>query len=91
MLQVRAKAQHHKFLIGKNGANIKKIRDSTGARIVFPSNNDEDREIITIIGKKEAVEEAKAQLEAYIKEIVSENLKNPTSSLRLLGFVALSI
>lgn len=33
--EVRAKVQHHKFLIGKNGANIKKIRESTGARIIF--------------------------------------------------------
>lgn len=24
--EVRAKVQHHKFLIGKNGANIKKVR-----------------------------------------------------------------
>lgn len=67
--EVRAKAQHHKFLIGKNGVKIKKIRDSTGARIVFPSSTDEDREIITIIGKKEAVEEAKASLEATIRDI----------------------
>jgi polyribonucleotide nucleotidyltransferase len=67
--EVRAKAQHHKFLIGKNGAKIKKIRDSTGARIVFPSSTDDDREIITIIGKKEAVEEAKAALQATIKDI----------------------
>ncbi|XP_066146000.1 vigilin [Euwallacea fornicatus] len=67
--EVRAKAQHHKFLIGKNGANIKKIRDSTGARIIFPSNIDDDREIITILGKKDAVEDAKKQLEAMIKDI----------------------
>lgn len=68
---VRAKPQHHKFLIGKNGVNIKKIRDTTGARIAFPSDNDEDKEGITIIGRKEAVEQAKAQLEATIREIVS--------------------
>lgn len=68
---MRAKAQHHKFLIGKNGANIKKIRDSTGARIVFPNSTDEDRELILIIGKKEAVQEAKTSLETYIKNIVS--------------------
>ncbi|CAG9761158.1 unnamed protein product [Ceutorhynchus assimilis] len=67
--EVRAKSQHHKFLIGKSGANIKKIRDATGARIVFPSNTEEDREIITIIGKKESVLEAKKQLEAMIKDI----------------------
>lgn len=67
---MRAKPQHHKFLIGKNGANIKKIRDSTGARVVFPTNKDDDRELITIIGKKDAVERAKAELEAKIKGIV---------------------
>ncbi|XP_030763823.1 vigilin [Sitophilus oryzae] len=67
--EVRAKAQHHKFLIGKNGANIKKIRDSTGARVIFPSNTDDDREVITIIGRKEDVINAKQQLEAMIKDI----------------------
>lgn len=69
--EVRAKPQHHKFLIGKNGVNIKKIRDLTGARIVFPTDKDDDKEAITIIGKQEAVERAKAELEATIKEIVS--------------------
>ncbi|KRT83784.1 K Homology domain containing protein, partial [Oryctes borbonicus] len=67
--EVRAKPQHHKFLIGKNGANIKKIRDSTGARVVFPTNEDEDNELITIIGKKDAVEQAKSLLEASIRDI----------------------
>lgn len=65
--EVRAKPQHHKFLIGKNGASIKEIRDQTGARIIFPGNNDEDKEVITIIGKEENVLAAKAQLEAIIK------------------------
>ncbi|XP_043578078.1 vigilin [Bombus pyrosoma] len=67
--EVRAKVQHHKFLIGKNGANIKKIRESTGARIIFPTEADQDKEVITIMGKKEAVEKAKAELEATISEI----------------------
>lgn len=48
---VRAKPEHHKFLIGKNGTNIKKIREQTGARIVFPTEKDEDKEAIFIIGK----------------------------------------
>uniref|UniRef100_A0A182NM90 K Homology domain-containing protein n=1 Tax=Anopheles dirus TaxID=7168 RepID=A0A182NM90_9DIPT len=68
-VQIRAKAQHHKFLIGKNGASIKKIRDKTGARVIFPGVNDQDNEVITIIGKKENVEEAQAELEAIIKNI----------------------
>ncbi|XP_066966353.1 vigilin [Macrobrachium rosenbergii] len=67
--EVRAKPQHHRFLIGRNGANIRKIRDATGARIIFPTDKDEDKELITIIGKKDAVARAKEQLEATIKEL----------------------
>lgn len=67
--EVRANPKHHRFLIGKKGASIKKIRDSTGARIIFPSNDDKDKEVITIIGKKENVETARLQLEAIIKEV----------------------
>ncbi|ALC42406.1 Dp1 [Drosophila busckii] len=67
-VEVRAKQQHHKFLIGKNGASIRKIRDATGARIIFPTNDDSDKEAIIIIGKEENVNKAKEQLEAIIKE-----------------------
>ncbi|XP_005174824.1 vigilin [Musca domestica] len=67
--EVRAKQQHHKFLIGKNGASIRKIRDATNARIIFPGPDDADKEVITIIGKEENVKQAKEQLEAIIKDI----------------------
>ncbi|KAK7086534.1 hypothetical protein SK128_008145 [Halocaridina rubra] len=67
--EVRAKPQHHRFLIGRNGANIRKIRDATGARIIFPTDKDEDKELITIIGKKDSVAKAKEQLLATIKEL----------------------
>ncbi|XP_014242166.1 vigilin [Cimex lectularius] len=73
--EVRAKNQHHKFLIGKAGANINKIRESTGTKIIFPSDRDQDNEVITIMGKQEGVEEAKAALEAAI-----EKLNNVTDS-----------
>lgn len=36
--EVQANPKYHRFLIGKKGASIKKIRDSTGARIIFPTN-----------------------------------------------------
>ncbi|CAH0720841.1 unnamed protein product, partial [Brenthis ino] len=67
--QVRAKPEHHKFLIGKSGANIKKIREQTGARIIFPTEKDEDKEAIFIIGREEQVEAARKQLEAAVAEI----------------------
>jgi len=67
--EVRAKPEHHKFLIGRQGANIQGVRDKTGARIIFPSEKDKDREAITILGTKEAVAQAKKELEARIKDL----------------------
>ena len=48
---IRAKPEHHKFLIGRQGANIQQVRDQTGARIIFPNEKDDDREVITILGE----------------------------------------
>ena len=67
--EVTAKAEHHRFLIGKGGVNIRKVREKTGARIIFPTKNDENKELITIIGTKESVEEAKADLLNKIKDL----------------------
>jgi hypothetical protein len=41
----------------------------TGARIVFPSDKDEDKEVITIIGKEDSVKQAKTELEKMIKDL----------------------
>lgn len=60
--QVRAKPEYHRFLIGRGGANINKIRTTTGARIMFPVMDDADKEVITIMGKEEAVAAAKQEL-----------------------------
>lgn len=67
--EIKAQPQHHKFLIGRAGCHIQKIRDETGARIIFPGTNDADKESITIIGTKEAVAAAKKELEARIIDL----------------------
>lgn len=69
--ELRAKPEYHKFLIGKGGGNIRKVRDSTGARIIFPTAEDKDQELITVIGTEEAVKEAQKELEELIKSLVS--------------------
>lgn len=69
--EIRAKPEHHRFLIGRGGGSIRKVREDTGARIVFPTSKDEDKELITIIGKKESVEAAKEHLLKSIKDLVS--------------------
>jgi len=67
--EVKAKPEHHRFLIGRNGMNIRQLRESTGARIVFPTRQDDNKEIITIIGKKDAVQKAKKELETKIEAL----------------------
>ncbi|XP_056607167.1 high density lipoprotein binding protein a [Triplophysa dalaica] len=68
-VELCAKPEYHKFLIGKGGGNIRKVRDSTGARIIFPTPQDKDQELITVIGTEEAVAEAQKVLEALIKSL----------------------
>ncbi|KAK3594419.1 hypothetical protein CHS0354_037444 [Potamilus streckersoni] len=67
--EIRAKPEYHKFLIGRGGSNIRKVREKTGARVIFPTSQDTDQEIITIIGTKDQVEKAKAELESSIKNL----------------------
>ncbi|XP_077400366.1 vigilin [Vanacampus margaritifer] len=67
--ELQAKAEYHKFLIGRGGANIRRVRDRTGARIIFPSADDTQQELITIVGKEEAVRQAQKELENLVKNL----------------------
>ncbi|KAM6959618.1 vigilin [Tautogolabrus adspersus] len=67
--ELQAKPEYHKFLIGRGGANIRRVRDKTGARIIFPSPDDSEQELITIVGKEEAVRQAQKELESLVKNL----------------------
>ena len=69
--ELRAKPQFHGFLIGRGGSNIRDLRERTNTRVVFPSVNDADQELITIIGKKENVASVVNELKAQIDSLVS--------------------
>uniref|UniRef100_A0A8D3EBC5 Vigilin n=1 Tax=Scophthalmus maximus TaxID=52904 RepID=A0A8D3EBC5_SCOMX len=77
--ELRAKPEYHKFLIGKGGGNIRKVRDSTGARIIFPTADDKDQELITVVGTEEPVREAQKELEELIKSL--DNVVEDTMSV----------
>lgn len=81
--ELRAKPEYHKFLIGKGGGNIRKVRDSTGARIIFPTAEDKDQELITVIGTEEAVREAQKELEELIKSLVRLQMSFEHGRLKL--------
>ncbi|XP_061768431.1 vigilin [Nerophis ophidion] len=68
-VELQAKPEYHKFLIGRGGANIRRVRDKTGARIIFPSPDDIEQEIITIVGKEEAVRQAQKDLESLVQNL----------------------
>jgi len=67
--EVNAKAEHHRYIIGRGGANIRKFRERTGVRVIFPTAADEKKDVITLIGKEEAVLQAKEELELKIKDL----------------------
>ena len=69
-VELKAKPEYHKFLIGRGGANIRKVRENTGARVIFPNHNDSDQETITIIGRESEVKKAKEELQESIKNLV---------------------
>ncbi|KAG8140818.1 hypothetical protein E2320_003488 [Naja naja] len=68
-VELHAKPDYHKFLIGRGGANIRKVRDRTGARIIFPTPEDKDQDVITIVGKEDAVRQAQQELESLIRNL----------------------
>ncbi|KAJ3585714.1 hypothetical protein NHX12_014433 [Muraenolepis orangiensis] len=72
--ELQAKPEYHRFLIGKGGANIRRVRDRTGARIIFPAADDREQECITIVGREEAVKLAQKELEALVKNLVLREL-----------------
>lgn len=68
--EVKAKPEHHRFLIGKNGGNVRRVRESTGAQILFPSEKEKDgNDTIVIVGRKEEVAAAKKELEEMISDL----------------------
>uniref|UniRef100_A0A6Q2YRR7 Vigilin n=1 Tax=Esox lucius TaxID=8010 RepID=A0A6Q2YRR7_ESOLU len=67
--ELHAKPEYHKFLIGRGGVNIRRVRDCTGARIIFPSPDETEKELITIVGKEEAVRLAQKELETLLKNL----------------------
>jgi len=68
--EVRVNAAFHRFLIGRNGMNSRELSERTGARVVFPSLSDQDNDCILLIGQQDAINKARAELEARIKDLV---------------------
>ena len=68
-VEVIAKSDYHRFLIGKKGANVQKLKKEFGVNYAFPRPEDKEQDTITIMGKKEQVEKAAENLRESIKEL----------------------
>jgi hypothetical protein len=63
------KPEYIRFLIGREGANVKKMRESyPSVRIIFPENSTTDQKIV-LMGKKEEVEAVRKSYEKQIQEL----------------------
>ena len=70
-IELKCKPEYHRFLIGKGGAKIRKVREQYGARVLFPQKgSDDEADTIVVIGVKENVEAVKDHLLKMIKELV---------------------
>jgi len=58
------------------------VRDRTGARIIFPSPDDTEQELITIVGKEEAVRQAQKELESLVKNLVTTSAPHVLSHIK---------
>jgi exosome complex RNA-binding protein Rrp4 len=65
---VPIKSEYIRFLIGREGANVKKMRESyPSVRIMFPEQNSDQK--IVIVGKKDEVEAVRKIYEKQIQEL----------------------
>lgn len=61
--------EFHKHIVGKGGANVRKIREDTQTKIDLPGE-DSREDKITVTGKKANVEKAVEQLTKIQNELV---------------------
>lgn len=79
VMEVPIFKKFHKFIIGKGGANIKKIRDDTQTKIELPAEGDKN-EVIVISGRKENVNDARERIlkiQSELADVITEELTIP--------------
>ncbi|KAM3184380.1 hypothetical protein ACTXT7_008456 [Hymenolepis weldensis] len=67
---VACNPKHHGQLIGRNGVNLKKFRERHNVEVLIPDQNETDPKLaneIYLIGEKDAVAKAAAELQKTIK------------------------
>ncbi|XP_052026446.1 vigilin-like [Apodemus sylvaticus] len=68
-IAIPVKSKYHQFLKNKNGGNLPDTCVKLGARAVFPSLKNKNQDLVTIIGKEEAVREVQKVLDLLLKDL----------------------
>lgn len=61
-MELKIPKEHHKFIIGRDKAQQKKIELATATKIVIPRPSEQSEEI-RIVGTREGVEKARHQIQ----------------------------
>jgi len=78
--EIHVKAEFHRFLVGKKGTSINSMRDKHQVKIILPTlstlkdnNNNKDQQnqadLITIVGKEENVKAVRLEIEQIVKNL----------------------
>ena len=64
--------EHHKFILGKGGNNLKQLEANTGTHITIPKNG---MGMVTVVGIKEDVEKACHEIQVISdRKVIFDNL-----------------
>ncbi|XP_031527372.2 vigilin-like isoform X2 [Vicugna pacos] len=66
---LHVRPEYHKFLMSKNGGDVPRVCEETGARVLFPIPEDMDQELLTILGTEKAVKDTQKKLEDLITNL----------------------
>ena len=64
---LQVKQEMHRFLIGREGSYVRKLQEESGGCAILFDNNSE---VITLAGSKEAIAKAKKLISARVQQLV---------------------
>ncbi|KAL3185743.1 hypothetical protein MRX96_028644 [Rhipicephalus microplus] len=70
--------EHHRFILGKNGKKLAELEQNTATKITVP-RTDDNSDVITISGTKEAIDRARD----HIQKISEEKSKHGVEELKI--------
>ena len=68
-IELKIPKEHHKFIIGREGAKLKSVELATATKISVP-RSEESSDIIRIVGTRDGIDKARHQIQMISDEQV---------------------